>query len=101
LEPRGSSNSSTFFPRWKTHTPRWDSVRDPPQAAKTTFFHARVAVMYSGVCGLVRKRRCRPRFKSYVCKDRPTEVVIWKVALPSGRDVKGTLVGETRPTVWN
>jgi hypothetical protein len=45
------------------------------------------------------KTRFRPRFKSYVCSDRPTEVVIWKVVLPSGRVVKGTLVGETRPTV--
>jgi hypothetical protein len=26
-------------------------------------------------------------------------VVIWKVVLPSGSDVNGTLVGETRPTV--
>ena len=100
LEPRGSSNSSTFFPRWKIQMPLCDFGCDPPQAAKTTFFHASVAVMYSGVCGLVRKTRCRPLLRSYVCRDCPTEVVIWNVALPSGRDVKGTLVGDTRPTVW-
>ena len=100
LDPRGRSNSPIFFPRWKTQTPLSDSGRAPPQAASTTFFHARVAVISSGVCGLVRNTRCRPFFKSYVCRDRPTEVVIWKVALPSGREVKGTLVGDTRPTVW-
>ena len=71
----------------------------PPQAAKTYLFHAKVAVMSSGVCGLVMKIRCRPFFRSYVCSDRPTEVVIWKVVLPRGRDVNGTFVGETRPTV--
>jgi len=65
-----------------------------------TFFHATVAVISSGVCGLVMKTRFSPRFRSYVCSDRPTEVVIWNVVLPRGRDVKGTLVGDTRPTVY-
>ena len=32
--------------------------------------------------------------------DRPTEVEIWNVVLPRGTDVKGTLVGDTKPTVW-
>ena len=34
-----------------------------------------------------------------MCKHRPTEVVTWKVVFPSGREVKGTGVGETRPMV--
>lgn len=46
------------------------------------------------------KTKCSPRFKSYVCSERPTEVVIWKVVLPSGIEVKGMLVGDTRPTVY-
>jgi hypothetical protein len=45
------------------------------------------------------KTRFRPLFKSYVCRHRPTEVVIWNVVFPSGRVVKGTVVGETKPTV--
>lgn len=28
------------------------------------------------------------------------DVVIWKVVLPRGMEVKGTLVGDTRPTVY-
>lgn len=34
-----------------------------------------------------------------MCRHRPTEVVIWKVVFPSGREVKGTAVGETKPIV--
>ena len=52
-----------------------------------------------GVWGLLRKTRASPRLRSYVCSDWPTEVVIWKVVLPSGIDVKGTEVGETSPMV--
>lgn len=47
------------------------------------------------------KTRFKPLFRSYVCSDRPTEVVIWKVVLPRGREVKGTSVGDTRPTVYD
>lgn len=47
------------------------------------------------------KTRFSPRFKSYVCSERPTEVVIWKVVLPSGSEVNGTLVGDTSPTVYS
>lgn len=36
---------------------------------------------------------------SYVWSCLPTEVVIWKVVLPKGTEVKGTEVGETRPMV--
>jgi hypothetical protein len=32
--------------------------------------------------------------------DRPTEVEIWKVVLPRGIEVNGTLVGDTKPTVY-
>lgn len=46
------------------------------------------------------KTRFKPRLRSYVWRDRPTEVVIWKVVLPNGIEVKGTLVGETNPTVY-
>ena len=46
------------------------------------------------------KTRFRPFFKSYVWSERPTEVVIWKVVFPSGREVNGTSVGDTRPTVY-
>lgn len=46
------------------------------------------------------KTRLRPRFRSYVWRDRPTDVVIWKVVFPKGIEVKGTLVGETNPTVY-
>lgn len=46
------------------------------------------------------KTRFKPRLRSYVWRDRPTEVVIWKVVLPRGIDVKGTLVGDTNPTVY-
>ena len=56
--------------------------------------------MISGVCGLVRKMRLSPRRKSYVCKLLPTDVVTWKVVLPRGTEVKGTGVGDTRPTVY-
>ena len=34
-----------------------------------------------------------------MCRHRPTEVVTWKVVFPSGREVKGIEVGETRPIV--
>lgn len=46
------------------------------------------------------KTRFRPRLRSYVCRDRPTDVVIWNVVLPRGMEVNGTLVGETNPTVY-
>lgn len=46
------------------------------------------------------KTRLSPRLRSYVCRDLPTEVVIWKVVLPSGMEVKETSVGDTSPTVW-
>lgn len=80
--------------------PLVENASGPPHAARTTFFHAKVAVIFSGVWGRVIKTRFSPRRKSYVCSDRPTEVVIWNVALPSGIEVKGTSVGETRPTVY-
>jgi hypothetical protein len=101
MPPRGSSSSATFFPRWKIHTPRSELLLGPDQAAKTTFFHASVAEISSGVWGRVMKTRLSPRLRSYVWRERPTEVVIWKVVLPSGSAVKGTLVGDTRPTVYD
>lgn len=55
--------------------------------------------MVSGVCGRVRKTRFRPFRRSYVWRHLPTDVVIWKVVLPSGRTVNGTAVAEMRPIV--
>jgi hypothetical protein len=55
--------------------------------------------MSAGTWGRVTNTRLSPRFKSYVWRDRPTEVVIWKVVLPKGSEVNGTGVGETSPTV--
>jgi hypothetical protein len=49
----------------------------------------------------VRKTRFRPRFRSYVCRHRPTEVVIWKEVFPNGIDVNGTAVEDTRPMVYS
>ncbi len=92
-----SSNSAIFLPRLKTHRPC--SVSAVPHAAKTRSFHARVAVMSSGVWGRVRKTRLRPRFRSKVCRQRPTEVVIWKEVLPRGIEVNGMEVEDTRPIV--
>ena len=34
-----------------------------------------------------------------MCRHLPMDVVTWNVVLPSGREVKGTAVGETRPIV--
>lgn len=96
---RGISSSAVILPRLKVHTPRADCASCPPHAAKTRSFHAKLAVMKSGVCGRVMKLRLRPLRRSYVCRLRPTEVVSWKVVFPSGILVKGTEVGETNPTV--
>jgi hypothetical protein len=97
--PRALSSSATFFPRWNTQTPLSSPGKDPPQAAKTRSFQAHVAVIVAGVCGLVKKIKLRPCRKSYVCKQRPTDVVIWNVVFPTATEVKGTRVGDTSPKV--
>lgn len=95
----GVSRDAIFLPRLKTQTPPEEPGRTLPHAAKTLSCHAKVAVIISGVSGLEMNTRFRPRLKSYVCRERPTEVVIWKVALPKRTVVKGTEVGDTSPKV--
>ena len=97
--PAGISSSSIFLALLKTHIPPLSSVSLPPHAANSRSLKANIAVMTSGVWGLVIKVRFNPLRRSYVCKHRPTEVVIWKVDLPSGTEVNGTLLEETSPKV--
>lgn len=95
----GISSSPTFFPLSNTHNATWLPVASPPQAANILSFQAIVAVISAGVSGLVRKTKLRPFARSYVCRHLPTEVVTWNVVLPSGREVNGTEVEETKPIV--
>lgn len=96
----GLSRTPTLLPRLKTQTAPGDCGRRWPQAANTLSCQAHVAVIISGVCGRVKKIRFRPRRRSYVCSECPTEVVIWKVDLPKRTDVNGTGVGDTSPSVF-
>lgn len=96
----GISNSPTFPPRLRIQMPCSPPGSSRPHAAKTRSFQAHVAVIGSGVSGLLRKTRLSPFRRSYVWTQRPTEVVSWNVVLPNGIEVKGTAVGETKPTVW-
>ena len=95
----GNGISPTFFPRLKIQMPLGCPGSWAPQAATTLSVHVVLAVMTSGVWGLVIKASCKPRRRSYVCRLRPMEVVTWNVVLPRGSVVKGTVVGETNPIV--
>lgn len=95
----GTSKDATLLPRLKTHAPPGDPGRKLPQAAKTLSFQEWTAVIVSGVWGRLTNTKLSPRRKSYVCKEFPTEVVIWYVAFPKRTQVNGTAVGDTKPNV--
>lgn len=97
----GTSRDAIFFPRLKTHIPPGDPGWKFPQAAKTLSCQENVAVIIPGVWGRLTKTRFRPRRTSYVCKEYPTEVVIWNVDFPRRTHASGTAVGDTSPNVFN
>lgn len=97
----GTSRDAIFFPRLKTHIPPGDPGWKFPQAAKTLSCQENVAVITPGVWGRLTKTKFRPRRTSYVCKEYPTEVVIWNVDFPRRTHASGTGVGDTSPNVFN
>ena len=60
----GKSKDAIFFPRLKTQMPPGELGRRFPHAAKILSCHAHVAVIVSGVRGLVMKTKFSPRRKS-------------------------------------